>query len=669
VGDRTLLSRALGAAAIVIAGAACGGGGDSTGSGGSGGSGGSSGCEKSEVVGEDGSCVTVGLSKCAARFVDSDGVCRPAMAKCDKGTIPIFTEGCAPVGIPKCASIFVGDDGLCHPTMAKCKSGTFAVPSLGCVPIDGKGCGSGTWGDIEDQAGTLYVDASYAGGGSDGTKAKPYASVADALHTLGSARIAIAAGVYSDFLLAEHDVEIVGRCPSMVTLDGDDQDPVQPVNVGSSGASLTLRNVRLSGDAIGVYAEGGGTVLLDGIFFDGTRTSAVAAFDPTKVTVSNSFISGTRASPTGDFGVAGQATTGASISFVHSALFHNTTGGAIATEAGSAIGLDDTLIEDTLPRPSDLIQGGGVAVQHGASANLKDSAIVTATGVGVQIRGAKVTADGLLIEGTRPQASDMGLGVGVDIDEASTLTITSSALLANRSAAIYANDGNTIVTLDKVLVQGTLAAADTKQYGFGISFGNASKGLLTNVSLVENHEVGLLLSDQGTTATATGMLVEATERQTLDGQFGVGITVVSEANLTLSQSAVIGGAVAGMLVDVATVKGDGCLFSKIAGGDVTLLNPTRHFTGVGDGVLAIESSARVDIGTTRVENCARAGFLFSDAGGSISLSRAEKNVYGLVIDGMVAPTIDKATALADNVHPKVDDASLPVPSAPAPPPR
>ncbi|HZO11776.1 MAG TPA: hypothetical protein VFB62_00905 [Polyangiaceae bacterium] len=56
-------------------------------------------------------------------------------------------------------------------------------------------CANGTWGDIPVDPATLYVNGSYAGGGSDGSSAKPWTTIVDAVTAAApGALIAVAAG-------------------------------------------------------------------------------------------------------------------------------------------------------------------------------------------------------------------------------------------------------------------------------------------------------------------------------------------------------------------------------------------------------------------------------------------------------------------------------------------
>ena len=62
-------------------------------------------------------------------------------------------------------------------------------------------CGTGTWGDLETDEDTVYVDGSAEAGG-DGTADSPFTSIQDGLDAMGTTggMVAVAAGTYVENL-------------------------------------------------------------------------------------------------------------------------------------------------------------------------------------------------------------------------------------------------------------------------------------------------------------------------------------------------------------------------------------------------------------------------------------------------------------------------------------
>ncbi|MDP6935552.1 MAG: hypothetical protein QGG40_21715, partial [Myxococcota bacterium] len=89
-----------------------------------------------------------------------------------------------------------------------------------CVP---EACGTGTWGDLETDGDTIYVDGSAEEGG-DGSKESPFTVIQEGLDAQGEdGMVAVAAGTYVENLEVTSDhsgVHLAGRCRELVTVDG-----------------------------------------------------------------------------------------------------------------------------------------------------------------------------------------------------------------------------------------------------------------------------------------------------------------------------------------------------------------------------------------------------------------------------------------------------------------
>ncbi len=167
-------------------------------------------CGPGETDDRDGNCVRTGPPCDEGRVPDAEGRCPPAIASCGSGEIPVIGGTCAPVG-PR-------DD-----------------------------CGAGAWGNIPVDADTVHVDASYAGGGSNGTAARPFTRIQDAVDSVplwiaDRRTVAVAAGRYPEAIALDHPVNLLGRCASMVT--------VAPPAAAVDGIRVTLPNVGIQGIAL-----------------------------------------------------------------------------------------------------------------------------------------------------------------------------------------------------------------------------------------------------------------------------------------------------------------------------------------------------------------------------------------------------------------------------------
>jgi hypothetical protein len=631
--------------------------------GGGGGSGGGGACPAGQFQSADGPCRPVGVQACHETFIDSQGFCSPSVKHCPAGQIPNFIEGCVDVGIPDCAPEFVGDDGHCRVAMAKCSPGTFAVPQKGCVPFDGpEGCGSGTWGNIPDGPDNVYVDPNAPAGG-DGSKASPVNTIAEALGRVNDGgRIALAAGQYTEHVPIDQSVEIAGRCASMVTIDGTNGHPSAPTVILAFGGSLSLNGVTLSGDGVGVLADGIPSLIIDRVVIDGCLGVGVAVFT-TKAQITNTLIRGTR-SQDGSYGRGLSVELGSEMLLRDSAVVDNREEGVWASGSGTLLTLSDVLVQGTQPEEATKLGGEGVKVAQRAEVELAAVAIVENRFAGIHVMeaGSSVRATDVVIERTLPQESNGHYGVGAQAWQSASLSIVRSALLENRLVGVIVDGAETTLTLDGTLIA-DMQGDQTEHFGRGVNLREGGTVTLTDSVFLRAREAAIVAIGTGTVLNATRVLVEDTQPD-VAGEFGVGL-IADASQFHLDSVVVSGGSVAGFLATQGTTATvSRCSITGVRGGAFHWVNPIKTFEDVGDGIIASDQS-NVTISETRIAGCARAGLLFEDSTGVISLSSATENEFGLVLDGSANPTVDGTSSFDDNEQDRVDDAGLPVPTTPA----
>src|SRR6185436_10488706 len=119
------------------------------------------------------------------------------------------------------AGLCASEVGCAADLPATCPPGSLAVPGdAACREI--APCGTGTWGDIPVEASTEHVDASYVGGASDGTSAKPWTTIQEAVDAAApGAIVAVAAGSYAeDVRIDGKALRLWGVCPGEVEVVG-----------------------------------------------------------------------------------------------------------------------------------------------------------------------------------------------------------------------------------------------------------------------------------------------------------------------------------------------------------------------------------------------------------------------------------------------------------------
>jgi len=505
-------------------------------------------CQVGEWLREDGLCAPAGLPP--------DAPCSPGEWLRDDGS-------CIPAGVPPdgCAEGFVHDgDRGCDPVLpaSACAPGTIAVPGdTRCREI--ASCGTQTWGSIPAESTNEYVDGSYAGGNSDGTAAKPWTSILDAVNAAApGAIVAIAAGSYAeDVVLQSKTLRLWGRCPSLVEI----------VGAGNALASLAIHTdatevhalaVRGASYAIGV--TGAESVILEDVWVHDTSSMGVFVtnqFGPTSVLIRNSLIDHT--------GNAGAAVWGAELSLERVSIRDNAAG---AYGQGVTAQVDATLTEpSTLSITGSLVEriidtgiymeGSEATVEatvvsatlpdaqgaYGRALNarwsddslipsrltLRGSVIEQATETAVFVEGSEALIETTVVRDAQPLAEQTGRGLGVQENsmtaEPAHVTIQRSLLEGNRDTAILV-DGSEAVVHATAVRETQLDVAE--KFGVGIhaqsgTFSRRPAILTVDSSLVEaNHLAGVVVF--ASTATMQSSVVRGT-LPNAEGVAGRGLTV------------------------------------------------------------------------------------------------------------------------------------------------
>lgn len=188
----------------------------------------------------------------------------PKLEGCAPDTAPI-DGACVRVGVTTCATGFVADAaGGCRAVQPAAPCGRGQVAWLGetaCHEL--VDCGTDKFGNPPTDEPLLYVDASADAATGDGTRDKPFATLAAAIATIPRAsrtRIALAEGTYAEQLTIDRAVDLWGRCPSKVNLAPTSGDNVYAIQV-MRGAS-TIERVGISGAFGGVAAVDSNDVIV-----------------------------------------------------------------------------------------------------------------------------------------------------------------------------------------------------------------------------------------------------------------------------------------------------------------------------------------------------------------------------------------------------------------------
>ncbi|MDP6935529.1 MAG: right-handed parallel beta-helix repeat-containing protein, partial [Myxococcota bacterium] len=329
-----------------------------------------------------------------------------------------------------------------------------------CVP---EACGTGTWGDLQTDGDTIYVDASAEAGG-DGSKDRPFTVIQEGLDAQGEdGMVAVAAGTYVENLQMNSDhsgVHLAGRCMELVTIDGSEGDEenwetgsgiylngrltttwtVSGVTVTESpwvgifneyGALLLARSSVTENRVRGINTEGGSLTATDCVV-QGNHGIGVSLFDST-VTLEGVQVLDTQPDASGWSG-RGIAVQYGSLAATACLLQGNHDVGLFVY--GSSATLQDVQIVETRPGSNGQI-GVGVAIQDHSTLEATDCVVRGNHDMGLFIAGSSATLHGVqVLETRRDTLSTAAIGVGAQAE--STVMATNLDVQNTDGPALYA---------------------------------------------------------------------------------------------------------------------------------------------------------------------------------------------------------------------------------------
>jgi len=616
--------------------------------------------------------------------VTSDGRCLEPGVQDDgspAGTLGLDDGSCRPAGIPAelCGDGFEPSGDRCEPILPPdaCGPGLMAVPGeVTCRAV--MPCGAGTWGDLPVDGGTEYVDGAYAGGDSDGSAAKPWMTIADAVGVAApGALIAVAEGSYvEDVVIVGKPVRLWGLCPEKAAITGTSADhaALQVLN-GADGTEVG--GVAVTGPAGGLEITGSQDVLVDRIWVHDTEGIGVEVTDrlgPTSavlraslveavrelgvrsagadVTVEAAVVRGTlpRASDQelgrGINARAGEETGAPTILTLRASVIERNREVGVLVSGSDAV-VEGAVVRDTLPRASDQTVGVGISAQDRVSTGARSTLVLRTSmiednhHVGVAVTGSDATIEATVVRDTQPEASSQVSGYGLHLqngvpdDARSTVALLNSVVEHNHHCGVLVLSSD--LTAEQAVVRGTLPVPLDQSAGLGVAIEHrpglsglpARSTLALSASVVEdNHVAGLLVS--GSDATVEGTVVRGTVPRVSDqfAGFGIGAQLhpssALQATLSLRASVVESNHDSGAFIVSSEATVVDCLFADTQPDDLGRF---------GDGMVAYGDGLppSVLVANTRIEQSARAAV--SNFGGFVSIGRTTMQCQSFDLEG------------------------------------
>ncbi|HEX7665681.1 MAG TPA: right-handed parallel beta-helix repeat-containing protein [Polyangiaceae bacterium] len=663
-------------------------------------------------------------ASCADGFQKLDGEvgCGPVLATdtCGPGTMPtIGNASCVPVGPTSCPAGFT--------TAANGFGCDTAIPETACTGATRDAVGSSTCVPVGDcnaafppSNATLFVDASYTAGQIDATH---FTSVSAAMAVATSgAVIAIESGTYTDVIAPKVPVDVVGRCAEKVIFDAADttKSAVQLDTAVKLGVSnMTFRNYHAT---IGATV---GDLTVDSVVVEDSHFAGIVIGNKsTTAKITNTVVRGTRGAST-DANVFGlYIGYGAQVTVTDSAFVDNDYIGVGVSgdgTAGAKLALTSSVVRDGHPFGSAGGFGWGVYASDLVTVDVESSAIVNNRGFGVLANSQKATTHyatvklgGSVVRGTvMDPVAKQGMGIESNMSsldlEGTTVadnevvdvyaagggktSIASSALLGTSNAdptvlgplGLVVVDGPATVNSTAIVgvragaelegttvadVHGTLVAhtrsSNLGYYvqgnydGIGIFLESAGQLAIDTSTISDTYTAGLITLGQ---TTVDHVLVTGTKTGA-DGVGGRGLSAQGSSNVTVSASALVGNAEAGVV---------GAQHGALTITDTTIDQTSLDTSGAfGIGIYMGVDDVPATIASTTIHASAGPGIAASDAGLTMKASAVVDNVIGIAVlgssslvegDGNGAPTtvaISKDTLFVGN-ETRVGTGNIPLP--------
>jgi hypothetical protein len=531
---------------------------------------------------------------------------------CPAGKLGLEDASCRAAGIPAamCGEGFQPDGDVgCIPILPAepCPPGLMAIPGeTRCREV--APCGDGRWGAIPVEPDTVFVDATYTGGGSDGSPSKPWTTIQSGIDAAAAgAIVAVAAGSYvEDVAIAAKPVRLCGRCPALVEVVGS-ASALAAIDIEEGAGGTEVCSLAVRGAAVGIRLSGSQGVLVDRVWIHDTASRGLNVHDP--------------AGPTG---IA-----------LRGALIERTREVGIFV-LGSDATLEATVVRDTQPRASDQRRGRGISVQDDADTGRRSSLGVHASvfernrSVGVFVGGSDATVDATVVQGTQPEASDgtSGRGIGIQYDpitfQRSSVTVRSSFVYQNHEVGVFVSGSD--ATIEATVVHDTQPEASDQTSGEGVTLQASDDGTertratISSSLIAQSREVGVFVN--GSDATIEATVVRDTQPQASNQRFGRGIHVQVDPRNGAVASAVIRTSVIERSFEFGiAVSTNDAIPSEVTGCLVrgTLPNVDGRF---GDGISSFADGGpgALFVTTSRIEDSARAGISAFGARMSIGAS-------------------------------------------------
>ncbi|MBI5486709.1 MAG: right-handed parallel beta-helix repeat-containing protein [Deltaproteobacteria bacterium] len=431
---------------------------------------------------------------------DGDPAAPPLLAPCPPGWRDVSAPGLATVcdptpegGVPDCAAdeaAFVGDPG--------------------CSRI-GMDCPVGDWAeDIPGERTVRYVRAGAPAGG-DGSRAAPFATIAEA--QAGAPRdtvLALSKGTFDEAVELSTGITLWGACVAETIVACSTPSAADPT-IRIDGYGTTVRNLRVGGRRTGIAAVGRRSVQLEGVLVEGVDDVGLLVATGATVTGHDVVVRDTQPRATDSrHGRGLDVETGAQVELARAVFEGNHELSVTSLEPGTVVTLTDVAVRDTELRATDGTGGIGLAVQSGGRAEIRRGVFEGCidAAVGVSFAGSLAVLTDVVVRDARTRANGTR-GRGLQVDGGGRAEVTRGWFERNvESSALIMGPGSTASLTDVVLRDTEPTAAGIA--GHGLDVQQEARVEVARAAVEGSHEGGVVVRLDAV-LTMTDMVVRGTD--------------------------------------------------------------------------------------------------------------------------------------------------------------
>jgi hypothetical protein len=449
-------------------------------------------------------CHPVSVKQCPKTWKKTDGCgCEPVVDSCADNEVPVMGGGCQKIG-PVCGEGFNEiSGGGCEPVLDECGENERPLIGGGCKDYNAlNDCGEGTWGNIQWQAGYVYVNPNYEGTDSNGSQQTPFRKIDDALIIVpDGGTVILAEGIYGDVPSLNRSVNIKGVCASKVIISSGLEFPYA---IGNESLKITTgllvdKTEKISIEGVtflfSLWIQGSKNITVKNCVLDLSPVFGIISLNTENFKVQQSLIKNITDSGTG-FGNGITVFGGSSIS-IDGNIIENISGNGVFIQNAPA-SVRENLIRN-IQKNSKTGESRGIYVTKSTKATIEKNIIQNGSGTNIDLRDSKVTvAKNILINTLnhkgiycmKTELNDASVemkenyidgsdSAGVEAHDIPSLTLTNNTFRNNKSSGILLM--KTKCTADSNAIIETAENSESKKEGRSLSCEDSDVTVTKNI--------------------------------------------------------------------------------------------------------------------------------------------------------------------------------------------